>query len=185
MKRSLIALALVALLPLSAHADDKLSYSYVEGDYISTDSDGGLDGDGFGIRGSYEFGESGFYGFAGYSQVDIDGTSISADTTDVGLGYAHSISDNADLIAEIGHSRSDLDIAKIDGFRTSVGVRGSFTENLEGSLKANYYDGSDFSGDFSGTVGMQYKFTQTWGITGDAEFGDNGETYTVGLRASF
>jgi len=185
MKRSLIALALVALLPLSAHADDKLSYTFVEGDYISTNSDGGLDGNGFGLRGSYEFGDSGFFGFGGYSQVDIDSTNISADTTDFGLGYAHSISDNADLVAEIAHSRSDLDIVKIDGFRTSVGVRGSFSDNLEGSLKANYYDGSDFNGDFSGTVGMQYKFTQTWGVTGDAEFGDNGETYTVGLRASF
>jgi len=185
MKRALIALALVALLPLSAHADDKLSYTFVEGNYISTDSDGGLDGDGFGLRGSYELGDSGFYGFAGYSQVDIDSTNISADTTDFGLGYAHSISDNADLIAEIAHSRSDLDVAKIDGFRTSVGVRGSFSDSLEGSIKANYYDGSDFNGDFSGTVGMQYKFSPTWGVTGDAEFGDNGETYTVGLRASF
>ena len=47
------------------------------------------------------------------------------------------------------------------------------------------HDGSDFTGDFSGTVGMQYKFSQTWGITGEAEFGDNGESYLVGLRASF
>jgi Ax21 family sulfation-dependent quorum factor len=185
MKRSLIALALVALLPLSAQADDKLSYTYVEGDYLSTDFDGGLNGDGFGLRGSYEFGQSGFYAFGGYSQLDIDDTSISADTVDLGLGYAHSISDSADLIAEIGHTRSDIEIAKLDGFRTSVGVRGSFTDQLEGSIKANYYDGSDFTGDFSGTVGMQYKFTQTWGVTGEAEFGDNGESYLVGVRASF
>lgn len=185
MKRSLIALALVALLPLSAHADDKLSYTFVEGNYINTDADGGLDGDGFGLRGSYEFGQSGFYGFGGYSQVDIDSTSLSADTVDVGLGYAHELSGNADLIAEVGHTRSDIEIAKIDGFRTSVGVRGSFTDQLEGSIKANYYDGSDFTGDFSGTVGMQYKFSQTWGVTGEAEFGDNGENYLVGLRASF
>ena len=41
------------------------------------------------------------------------------------------------------------------------------------------------TGDFSGTVGMQYKFSQTWGVTGEAEFGDNGESYVVGLRASF
>lgn len=185
MKRSLMALALLALLPLSAQADDKLSYTYVEGNYLSTDSDGGLDGDGFGLRGSYELGDSGFYGFGGYSQTDIDGTGISADTTDVGVGYAHSVSDNADLIAEIAHTRSDIEIAKIDGFRTSVGVRGSFTDQLEGSLKANYYDGSDFSGDFSGTVGMQYKFSQTWGVTGEAEFGDGGEAFLVGVRASF
>lgn len=185
MKRSLIALALVALLPLSAQADDKLSYTFVEGNYISSEADGGLDGDGFGLRGSYEFADTGFYAFGGYSQVDIDGTGISADTTDIGLGYAHSISDNADLVAELGHTRSDIEIAKIDGFRTSVGVRGSFTDKLEGSIKANYYDGSDFTGDFSGTIGMQYKFTQTWGVTGEAEFGDGGENYLVGLRASF
>lgn len=185
MKRSLIALTLAALLPLSAQADDKLSYTYVEGNYLNAQGDGGVDADGFGVRGSYEFGESGFYGFGGYSQTDIDNTRIDVDTTDIGLGYAHGISDNADLVAEIAHKRSDLGIAKIDGFRTSVGLRGSFSENFEGLIKANYYDGSDFNGDFSGTVGAQYKFSPTWGVTGEAEFGDNGETYLVGLRASF
>ena len=52
-------------------------------------------------------------------------------------------------------------------------------------LQANYTDGSDFDGDFSGTIGAQYKFTQTWGMTGEVEFADGGETYLVGLRASF
>ena len=27
-------------------------------------------GDGFGLRGSYEFGQSGFYGFGGWNQVN-------------------------------------------------------------------------------------------------------------------
>lgn len=185
MKRSLMALALASLLPMAAHADDRLSYTFVEGNYINAQSDGGLDGDGYGLKGSYQFGQSGFYGFGGYSQTEIDGTSIDADTTDIGLGYAHTLSPNADLVAELGHTRSDLDFAKIDGFRTSVGVRGSLSDNFEGTLKANYYDGSDFTGDFTGTVGAQYKFNPTWGITGEAEFGDGGETYTVGVRTSF
>ena len=123
MKRSLIALALASLLPLSAQADDKLSYTYVEADYVNVDSDA----DGFGFRGSFEFGESGFYGFGGYNTVEIDGTSIDVDT----------------------------------------------------------YDRSDFSGDFSGTIGGQYKFGQTWGVVGEVEFADGGETYLLGLRASF
>lgn len=182
MKRSLIALALAALLPLSAQADDKLSYTYVEADYLNIDSDA----DGFGVRGSFEFADSGFYGFGGYNTVEIDGTSIDVDSYDLGLGYAHGLSDNADLIAELAYLNSDVDgFGDIDGYRVSVGIRGSFSDKFEGLVKANYVDGSDFEGDFSGTVGAQYKFTQTWGMVGEIEFAEGGETYLVGLRASF
>lgn len=185
MKRSLLALALVAIVPFAAQADDKLSYTYVEGDYLNTQVDNGFDTDGFGLRGSYEFGQSGLYVFGGYSQSDVDNTNLDADTTDFGFGYHHGLSDNLDLLGEIAHTRSDIEIAKLDGFRTSVGLRGSFSDSFEGLIKANYYDGSDFNGDFTGTVGAQYKITQTWGITGEAEFGDGGESYLVGVRASF
>jgi Ax21 family sulfation-dependent quorum factor len=185
MKRTLIAIALASLLPLAAQADDKLSYTYIEGNYLNGDADNGLDSDGFGLRGSFEFGESGLYGFAGYSQSDIDDVGIDADGHHVGLGYAHGLSDNLDLISEIAHQRTDIEVAKIDGFRGSVGLRGSMSDRFEGSIKANYYDGSDFDGDFTGTLGAQYKVTQTWGLTGEAEFGDGGENYLVGLRASY
>ena len=182
MKRSLIALALVALLPLSAQADDKLSYTYIEGNYVNLDGDA----DGFGVRGSVEFGESNFYGFGSYSMVEVDDVNVDIDLTDIGLGYAFSLSDNADLISEIAYVNVDVDgLGNADGYRASVGVRGSFSDNFEGLVKANYIDGSDVDGDFSGTVGAQYKFTQTWGMTGEIEFADGGETYVVGLRASF
>lgn len=182
MKRSLLALALVALLPLSAQADDKLSYTYVEGGYLNVDGDA----DGFGVRGSFEFGESNFYGFGSYAMAEIDGTSVDVEFTDFGLGYAHSLSDNADLISEIAYVNADIDgFGSADGYRASVGVRGSFSDKFEGLVKANYVDNSDVDGDFSGTIGAQYKFTQTWGMTGEIEFADGGETYLVGLRASF
>ncbi len=182
MKRSLIALALVALLPLSAQADDKLSYSYIEGQYVNVDGDA----DGFGVTGSIEFGESNFYGFGSYKMVETDDFNIDINLTDVGLGYAHSLSDNADLISEIAYVNFDVDgLGSADGYRASVGLRGSFSDNFEGLVKANYLDGNDVDGDFSGTVGLQYKFTQTWGMTGEVEFADGGETYLVGLRASF
>lgn len=183
MKRSLIALALAALLPLSAQADDKLSYTYVEGGYVNLDSDA----DGFGVRGSFEFGQSNFYGFGSYAQVEVDGTNIDIDNTEIGVGYAHGLSDNLDLISELAWVNADADgFSDVDGYRTSVGIRGSFSDNFEGLLKANYTDGSDFDGEFSGTIGAQYKFTQTWGVTGEVTFGDNNtETYLLGLRASF
>jgi len=183
MKRSLIALALASLLPLSAQADDKLSYTYVEGGYVNLDSDA----DGFGVRGSFQFGQSNFYGFGSYAQVEVDGTNVDIDNTEIGVGYAHGLSDNLDLISELAWVNADADgFDSVDGYRTSVGIRGSFSDNFEGLLKANYTDGSDFDGEFSGTIGAQYKFTQTWGVTGEVTFGDNNtETYLLGLRASF
>ena len=182
MKRSLIALALASLLPLSAQADDKLSYTYIEGNYVDVNGDA----DGFGLRGSFEFGQSNFYGFGSWQNVEVDNTSIDVDFFDVGVGYAHGISPNAALISELAYIKADAGGgADADGYRASVGLRGSFSDSVEGLIKANYTDGSDFDGDFSGTAGLQWKFTQTWGLTGEIEFADGGETYLVGLRASF
>lgn len=182
MKRSLIALALAALLPLSAQADDKLSYTYVEGGYVNVDSDA----DGFGVRGSFEFGQSNFYGFGSYAQVEVDNTNVDIDNTEIGFGYAHDLSDNVDLISELAYVNAEADgFGDADGYRASVGIRGSFSDSFEGLVKANYTDGDEFDGDFSGTIGAQYKFTQTWGVTGEVTFGDDSETYLVGLRASF
>lgn len=181
MKRSLIALALLAAIPFAAQADDKLSYTYLEADYVNIDSDA----DGYGVRGSFEFGDSGFYGLGGYRTVELDGTNIDVDNWELGLGYAHGLSSNVDLIAEAAWNNYEVGSFDEDGWRASVGVRGSFSDNFEGLLKANYVDGDNADGDFTGTVGLQYKFNPTWGIVGEAEFGDGGEIYTVGLRASF
>ena len=181
MKRSLFALALVAAMPFAAQADDKLSYTYVEGDYVNVDGDA----DGFGVRGSFEFADSGFYGLGGWRSVEIDDTNIDVDNWELGVGYAHGVSENMDLISELAYNQIDVEGFDEDGYRMSVGLRGSFTPNFEGLIKANYVDGDEFDGDFTGTLGAQWKFTQTWGVVGEAEFGDGGESYTLGLRASF
>ena len=58
-------------------------------------------------------------------------------------------------------------------------------ENFEGLVKLNYLDGNNTDGDFTGTLGAQFKFSDTWGVTGEVEFADGGQTYLVGVRASF
>jgi Ax21 family sulfation-dependent quorum factor len=181
MKRSLLALALVAIAPFAAHADDNLSYTYVEADYVNVDGDA----DGFGVRGSVEFADSGFYGLGSWRTVEVDDTSIDVDNWELGAGYAHGVSDNVDLLGEVAYNNVEVEGFDADGYRASVGVRGSFSPNFEGLLKANYLDGDDVDGDFSATVGAQYKFTKTWGVVGEAEFADGGEAYTLGVRASF
>jgi Ax21 family sulfation-dependent quorum factor len=185
MKRSLIALALASLLPLAASANDQLSYTYVEGSYIGIDGDGGFDSDGYKLRGSLALGASGLYTFGAYQRVDVDNTNITGDGHEFGLGYGHGLSDRTDLITELAHQRTDYDFAKIDGFRTSVGLRTAMSPQVEGLLKANYYDGSDYSGDLSATLGLQFKLGQTWGINSEVEVGSEANSYQVGLRASF
>ena len=103
---------------------------------------------------------------------------VTGSTSGIGLGIAKALAAQGANIVLNGFGDAD-------GYRASVGIRGSFSDSFEGLLKANYTDGSDFDGDFSGTIGAQYKFTQTWGLVGEVEFADNAETYTVGVRASF
>ena len=69
--------------------------------------------------------------------------------------------------------------------RGSVGVRGLLADNFEGWVKGNYTDGDVYDGEFGATLGGQFKFNPTWGITGEVEFGDDASQYTVGVRASF
>ena len=193
MKRSLMALALAAALPVSAQAAE-LSYNFIELDYASMNIDGAgsdFDPDGFGLKGSFELGEK-FYGFGSYlrGSEEVSGVDFDIDQTQLGLGYRHGVSDSADFIAELSWINNSVDIegfgdADANGGRLSAGFRGAMAENFEGYAKANYTDGGDFDGDFSGTLGAQVKFNPTWGVTGEAEFGSDANIYMLGLRASF
>ena len=92
MKKTLIALALVAMLPLSANAAER-SYTYVEGTYNNADSDI----DGFGVRGSVEFADTGLYALGNYQNFSERGAD--ADFWELGLGYALNLSDNVEFIS--------------------------------------------------------------------------------------
>ena len=184
-KKTLIAFALAASLPLAAQAADKpLSYTYVEGNYVNLDNDV----DGVGVRGSFNFGESGLYGLASYGWLGSDQETLDDDevkASELGLGYHHAIADNTDLIGEVAYRSAKTDNFRLDGARGSVGVRSAMGDKIEGYAKANYYDASDYDGDVTGTVGGQFKFNPTWGVTAEGEFGNGDQAYMVGVRASF
>ena len=191
MKRSLIALALAAALPLSAQAGE-LNYNYIQLDYnrVSID-DFDVDPDGFGIKGSAALGEQ-FYLFGSYMKLtdSIEGIDVDFDQSQVGFGFRHGISDKADFIAELSYMNVGVDVEdefddSTDGYRASIGVRGVMASNFEGYAKANWTDGSDVDGEFSGTLGALFKINQTWGINAEAEFGDGATVWGLGVRASF
>jgi hypothetical protein len=178
--KAAIFLALVAALPFAAQASD-LSYTWIEADYLDTSGNT----DGFAVRGSLQFGETGLYGLANYVDVkaDTDFGELEGSAWELGLGYAHALAGNTDLIGELAHTDGE----GVDSWRGSVGVRSGFTPKLEGLLKVNYrdLDCSVCDGDYTGTVGLQYKFTPRFGLLAEAEFGGGEDLWLLGARASF
>ena len=196
MKKQLAAALLLASLPFAASARDSLgSFTYVEAgaQRLSVDLDSlgdSLDFDGVGIRTSVELGDNLYiYGGYAWSRNDDFIVDIDARQAHAGLGYRHTVFDNADLTAELGFQHTELDADlfhdNLDGARLSVGLRGALSNNFEGWVKANYVDGSDYEGEFSGTLGAQLIINETWGIVGEVEAGDLATRYMFGVRASF
>lgn len=190
--KKLLALALaLAMAPFAASAGE-ISHTYVEGGLTRLDVNTSaligddIEFDGGFVRGSFAFADS-FYAFGGYSRGSNDdfGLDFDASETQIGLGYAHGLTDRADFIAELGYINRELDDIEGDGLRGAVGVRGLLGERAEGWVKAGYTDGGDFDGDFIGTAGVLVKFNPTWGLVTEAEFEDDAKRLSVGVRASF
>lgn len=187
-KASLLALGLTAALPFAASAQSAsaLSYNYVEGGYIATNSD--LDADGFAARGSVAF-HPNFHVFGGFQRQDVDNTPVDFDEWRIGIGYNHGISQNADLVTRVAYEKFDAgrDIFgnnyEADGYSVEVGLRGALAPQLEGYAMAGYEDfGGIYGDDFYGRLGAQWKFTPNWGVSSDVKFAGGDTQWFVGPR---
>ena len=188
----------------------ELSYTYVEGGYVHADIDGTDDVDGFGLNGSAALGEN-FHIFGGYSMLEgsEDGIDTDVDEMRLGLGYNHAINDRTDFVARAAYERADASVAvpgfgsfdfDSDGYSIEGGFRGllSMDGTIEGWAMAGFADLDDVEADginlqideegddeFYGRVGLQAKFSPTWGVVGEGRFSSDASQYFVGLRASF
>ncbi len=192
MKRSLLALTLLAALPLAASAAEGISYNYVEAGYVGTNTDGG-DADGWAINGSGAIAPN-FSIFGGYSGQKTDDFTVAGvpfkgvdvDQWRAGLGYNHEISRSADLVTRVAYEKTDIQGGgSADGYSVEAGVRGALMPNFEGYALAGYENGSKYDGDFYGRVGAQVKFNPTWGISGDVKFSNGDTQFFVGPRMTF
>ena len=187
MKRSrltLAALALLAAAPFAASAADGISYTYVEGGYVATNTDGG-DANGWGVKGSAALTPN-FHVFGDFANQDIDGVDADFDQWRVGVGYNHQISQRADLLTRVAYDKFDAGAgADFDGYSVEAGVRASMTPMLEGYALAGYEDGDEFDGDFYGRLGAQVKFNQNWGVAADVKIADGDTQWFVGPRLTW
>ena len=174
MKRSLLALTLLAALPFAASAQDAksgLSYNYVQGGYVGTNTDGG-DANGWGLGGSVAV-HPNVHLFGNYTSQNVDGIN-------------KSFSPKADFVANVAYEKYDLGGGfDFDGYSAEAGVRGALTPMLEGYALLGYEDGGDFDGDACGRLGAQVKFNQTWGVVADVKVADGDTQFFVGPRITW
>jgi len=186
--------ALIGVLMLSSAAAmaDGLSYSYIQASYQEVDIDlgGGIDadGDGFGVAGSVEIGESWFI-FADYSSFDfesvVDFTSLSA-----GAGWHSAISDKTDFFATLGYAEAEVDVQGFgsfddSGYGASIGVRSMVSDSFELYGSLGYVD---LGGGADGTAigaGFWYTVSGNFAIGLGANFDDDVTGYGAGFRLYF
>ena len=185
MKKSLLALSLLALAPFAASAADGINYNYVEGGYVATNGDGNADAQGFGVNGSVAIAPN-FHLFGGYSNQEIDHTSIDFDQWRVGVGYNHQISQRADLLTRVAYEKFDAgNNAEFDGYSVEVGLNGALAPRFNGYALVGYEDGDDYDGDYYGRLGAQVKFNSSWSASADVKFSDGDTQWFIGPRLSW
>jgi len=190
-KKLLLGTALVfAMSP--AFAGD-LSYNFIELGYQKADLDDDLagfsvDGDGFGIGGSFEVGESWFIG-VGYSTIGFD-FGIDLDQISVGGGYHAGLSDRTDFFATLSYlsvevSASGFGSIDEDGYGVAIGVRSMLTDNVELNGSIGYSDLGDGADGTAFNVGALYSFTESFAVGFDIGIEEDFTLYGIGGRFYF
>lgn len=183
--------AAAAFVPFLAQAEG-LSWSYLEGGYVNTDIDRlDEDVDGFALRGSYELTDKVFV-FAGYTDqgTSVAGVDIDVQSYNLGLGYAWPLGKALDLYGKVAYVNAEADVqgfgsADDDGYSLAVGLRGRAVEQLELEGAVSYVDLSDSGDDTTLDVGARWYFTPQFAVGVEGSFGDDANTYGLGVRWSF
>lgn len=177
-----------------------LSYSYVEVDYIvEVEQDFGdgdkLDGDGFGVSGSFELGDlffvSGSFQDATISETYL-GQRYSADIEIIraGLGLHGGITESLDWLVSADYARLEakddfFGTTKDSGYIVDLGIRGLVADSFEYSAAIVQ---SDVGGSETGfRVGGRYHFAES-GFSLGADYVSYSDDFYVietGLRYQF
>lgn len=203
MNKAIVAVASLALSGTAVAGPAELPWTYIDAGYVLQSGAGTLadeGGDGYKIRGS--FGLNLFHFGGEWYQVDGGGTAGDIDSWDLYVGVHPGITENIDLVVDIGYTESENDRDdKTDGVFLRVGPRAMIGEHFElsaylmstwGDTDFSVDDGFDnitqFSDDFRGVtllVGGQWYFTDNFSLGADARLEDTGDNVNLFVRWSF
>lgn len=187
MLRSSLVLLLLAF-SASASAEDfdynyfSLSYGTIEFDDVN------VDGDGFGLAGSYAINED-FHVFAGYEAAGLD-FGIDATTLGAGIGWHTGLSPVVDLVANLSYQYLELDApgaGSVDdsGLGLGIGLRFAASDEIELNAAINYVDLSDSGDDTGFGLAGLYKFTDAFSLGLGGNWSDDSSSYSLSGRFYF
>ena len=186
MKRSMTLLSLMAL-PVTVLADG-FDYTYVEAGFVNSEIDVGpfdVDGDGFGLSGSFALSDS-IHLIGSYSDQDYD-FGVSADTLKLGGGFNTSLNSDLDFVAQLAYYdvevSSGFGNADDDGLGVGAGIRARPAPDLELDAGLTYVDLDD--SDTVINLGIRYYFSDTFALAGGLVDDDSGLSWSIGVRAEF
>lgn len=170
MKKLLLGSALLlAFSQVSANEGpkwDSLSIGYQDVDAA------GVDVSGFSFSGSKLVSDNVFiFGNLSMNSDTIGGVDFDLDTTTLGLGYRHNISNTTDFFGTLSYEKIETEVsgrglsggADGNGYGLAIGVRSMVTEKLELLGSIGYLDIEDDSeGEF--TLGASYHFTESFSL---------------------
>jgi hypothetical protein len=185
MSRSTIAvLFLIASASANAQGFD---YNYLQLEYSNVDLDS-VDGDGFGLSGSYAINPK-YHVFAGYQEAGLD-FGIDATFLTAGIGHNAALSPVFDAYARLSYQYIDLDAPSVGSFDDNglgfdVGLRYAASKDLELNAGIEYVDFSDAGDDTAFYAGALWKFTDAFALGLGGSWGDDVSAYTLSGRVYF
>lgn len=166
------------------------NWTFIQGDWLQIEIDdpsGDADGDGFGIGGSFEVGDS-FHILASYGSADLD-FGIDFDQFTIGGGWHTGLTENTDFFANLAYTRLEASALGVsvddDGFAAQIGVRGMASPSVELSAAITQTELDDSGGDTSFSAGGWYHFNDSFAVGLEAETGDDVTVWGLGFRAYF
>jgi len=189
MLRSVLLTVLLSF-ALSANAED-FDYNFFSAGYSRINFDDGnfdVDGDGFGVGGSFEVGES-FFLFANYATAGLD-FGVDLDQWDAGVGYHVPMSDAVDFYGTLSYeyakvSASGFGSADDNGYGLGIGLRAQASDSIELNAGINYVDLGDSGDTTAFSAGGLFSLTDNIDIGLSGSWDDDVSTYTLSGRFYF
>ena len=192
MLRSVLFLALFAF-SASASAQG-FDYNYFSVGYQRVTLDDGaldVDGDGFGIEGSFEVSES-FFLTASYGMAEFEeqGITVDVDTWDAGIGWHTAMNEQLDFVANLTYEYIDLSAANFgsaddNGLGLGIGLRYQASDAIELNGGIDYVDYSDGGDDTVFGLGLLWGVSDSVDIGVSGEWGDDSSAYGLSGRFYF
>lgn len=178
---SIIALTALSasLVSVSAFADTP-DWRYVEGGYLSYDSEGGFDPDGLQVNGKYLLDPNiyvnGEFGWAESGITDFT-------TLTIGGGYRFALNNTTDAYVGANFERFDADYYDDNGYSLNAGVRSMITPELEVNGELGYFKIDE--GEVTLKAGAYYYFNPQFAVGASYEFMEDTDVFQLSARYAF